>query len=306
MPCAGPSAFSAASGPSREKSSNTAARMPATIATWCTSRSRCASCKAATGSRKPGLAVTLQHSSQRFGRVGRELQGVVLARRDVRARGAHVAFGDRTALQQRKRAFGRCPQQRAEVFHPFRRERRYLGVKAGAASERRRKLTQFLRLLARAARDSLCPRAVSSGPGPAKEAPAVSTWLPRRAVAGVSLLQQGPARAALSPVASRPHPAPPVRQCARHADSSARTPPRWLPRIGRRCKRPAAANRQRADRALRPDRTSDPDASAAQPSPLRARRRARTCRCASGRLRTGPVRRPGRAARRSPTTVRCC
>ncbi len=55
MPCAGPSAFSAASGPSREKSSNTAARMPATIATWCTSRSRCASCNAATGSRKPGL-----------------------------------------------------------------------------------------------------------------------------------------------------------------------------------------------------------------------------------------------------------
>ena len=256
------------------------------------------------GVEEAGAPVTLQHSSQRFGRVGRELQGVVLARRDVRARGAHVAFRDRTALQQRKRAFGRCPQQCAEVFHPFRRERRHLGAKAGAASERRRKLTQFRRLLAER-RATRFAQSRLQRPEPAKEALAVSIWLPRRAVAGVSLPEQGPA-GALSPAASRPHSAPPVCQCARHADSSARTPPRWLPAHRAQVQGPAAANRQRADRALRPDRTSDPGASAAQPAPLRARRRARTCRCASGRPRTGPVRRPGRAARRSPTTVSCC
>ena len=62
--------------------------------------------------------LALQHPGQGFGRVGRELQRVVLARRDVRALGAHVAFRDRAALQQRQRAFGRRTQQRTEVFHP--------------------------------------------------------------------------------------------------------------------------------------------------------------------------------------------
>ena len=229
------------------------------------------------GVEEAGARVALQHSSQGFGRVRRELQGVVLARRDVRALGAHVAFRDRAALQQRERAFGRCPQQRAEVFHPFRRERRHLGVKAGAASERRRKLTQFRRLSSRTARDLPERRRPERRKRRGRRRSGRRGGRPRRVSAAT-----GACTGAVA-VASRRTPAPSVRQCARHADSSARTPPRWLTARRARVQRPAAANRQRADRALRPDRTSDPDASAAQPAPPRARRRARTCRCAGGR-----------------------
>jgi hypothetical protein len=87
------------------------------------------------GIEEAGAGLGLEHPAQGFGGVRRELQGIVLARRDVGAFRSHVALGDRATLQQCQDAFSRFPQQRTEVLHPFRGDLHGLGAQAGAASE---------------------------------------------------------------------------------------------------------------------------------------------------------------------------